>query len=288
MISYQRNTTLITSVVVVSLIFVATAWAATGAASEQRQIRARMSGPAVWVEEEMDCLQGFPQRAGVVLMRQGIGEKAEIASRLMQELEGVAPRALTGSLIVEILKESGGTGKQEGEIHQEIEILKESVGAKGQEGEIHQEIRILKEPGGVEGQEDEVRQEMEIHLARPFASNCPGEMASHVLANAEEIGLDENQENEIRALHRENRRAEIRRNAEIQIAEMDLDEMMGAEDLDLDAIEEKMHEIANDQVDGRMDRLRLDRSVSAVLTEAQRDELEEMQGARFILGRTGQ
>jgi len=287
-ISYQRNTTLITSVVVVSLIFVATAWAATGATSEQRQIRARMSGPAVWVEEEMDCLQGFPQRAGVVLMRQGIGEKAEIASRLMQELEGVAPRALTGSLIVEILKESGGTGKQEGEIHQEIEILKESVGAKGQEGEIHQEIRILKEPGGVESQEDEVRQEMEIHLARPFASNCPGEMASHVLANAEEIGLDENQENEIRALHRENRRAEIRRNAEIQIAEMDLDEMMGAEDLDLDAIEEKMHEIANDQVDGRMDRLRLDRSVSAVLTEAQRDELEEMQGARFILGRTGQ
>ena len=288
MISYQRNTTLITSVVVVSLIFVATAWAATGATSEQRQIRARMSGPAVWVEEEMDCLQGFPQRAGVVLMRQGIGEKAEIASRLMQELEGVAPRALTGSLIVEILKESGGTGKQEGEIHQEIEILKESVGAKGQEGEIHQEIRILKERGGVEGQEDEVHQEMEIHLARPFASNCPGEMASHVLANAEEIGLDENQENEIRALHRENRRAEIRRNAEIQIAEMDLDEMMGAEDLDLDAIEEKMHEIANDQVDGRMDRLRLDRSVSAVLTEAQRDELEEMQGARFILGRTGQ
>ena len=268
MISYQRNTTLITSVVVVSLIFVATAWAATGAASEQRQIRARMPGPAVWVEEEMDCLQGFPQRAGVVLMRQGIGEKAEIASRLMQELEGVAPRALTGSLIVEILKESGGTGKQE--------------------GEIHQEIRILKEPGGVEGQEDEVRQEMEIHLARPFASNCPGEMASHVLANAEEIGLDENQENEIRALHRENRRAEIRRNAEIQIAEMDLDEMMGTEDLDLDAIEEKMHEIANDQVDGRMDRLRLDRSVSAVLTEAQRDELEEMQGARLILGRTGQ
>jgi Spy/CpxP family protein refolding chaperone len=279
MISYQRNTTLITSVVVVSLIFVATAWAATGAASEQRQIRAGMPGAAVWVEEEMDCLQGFPQRPGVVVMRQGIGA---------QVMHGVAPRGLTGSLFVEILKESSGTGKQEGEIQQEIEILKESGGAEGQEGEIHQEIRILKGPGGVEGQEDEVRQEMEIHLARPFASNCPGEMASRVLANAEEIGLDENQENEIRALHRENRRAEIRRSAEIQIAEMDLDEMMGAEDLDLDAIEEKMHEIANYQVDGRMDRLRLDRSVSAVLTEAQRDELEEMSAARFILGRTGQ
>ena len=287
MISYQRNTTLITSVVVISLISGATAWAAAGAASEKRQIRAGMPSAAVWVEEEMDCLQGFPQRAGVFLMRQGIGEKAEIASRLMHEVEGVAPRPLTGSLIVEILKESGSTGKQEGEIHQEIEILKESGGAEGQEGEIHQEIRILKGPGGVEGQEDEVRHEMEIHLVRPFASNCPGEMASRVLANAEEIGLDENQENEIRALHRENRRAEIHRNAEIQIAEMDLDEMMGTEDLDLDAIEEKMREIANYPVDGRMDRLRLDRSVSAVLTEAQRDELEEMSAVRGIVRRIG-
>jgi Spy/CpxP family protein refolding chaperone len=268
MISYQRNTTLITSVMVISLISVATAWAAAGAASEQRQIRAGMPGPAVWVEEEMDCLQGFPARAGVFLMRQGIGEKAEIASRLMHEVEGVASRALTGTVIVEVLKEVGSTGKQE--------------------GEVHQEIRILKGPGVVEGQEDEVRQEMEIHLARPFPSNCPGEMASRILANAEEIGLDENQENQIRALQRENRRAEIHRNAEIQIAEMDLDEMMGTEDLDLDAIEEKMHEIANYQVDGRMDRLRLDRSVSAILTEAQRDELKEMSAARFILGRTGQ
>ncbi len=287
MISYQRNTTLITSVVVISLTFIATTWAGTESASKQSQFRAGMPGSAVWIEEEMDCLHVFPQQADAILISQGIGEKAEIASRLMQTLKGVTPRVLEDTVIVEILEKSGGAGKQDGEIHQEIEILKESGGAEGQEGEIHQEIRILKGPGGVEGQEDEVRQEMEIHLARPFASNCPGEMASRVLANAEEIGLDENQENEIRALHRENRRAEIRRSAEIQIAEMDLDEMMGAEDLDLDAIEEKMREIAGYQVDGQMDRLRLDRSVSAVLTEAQRDELKEMSAVRGIFGWTG-
>tara|TARA_B100000959_G_scaffold269492_1_gene315307 strand:+ start:3520 stop:4107 length:588 start_codon:yes stop_codon:yes gene_type:complete len=172
MISYQRNTTLITSVMAVSFIFVATAWAATGATSEQRQIRARMPGPAVWVEEEMDCLQVFPQRAGVVLMRQGIGQKAEIASRLMQELEGVAPRALPGTVIVEVLKEVGSTGRQEGEIHQEMKILKEAGGAEGQGGEIHQEIRILKESGDVEGQEDEPPQHRLIRRERQPGLEC--------------------------------------------------------------------------------------------------------------------
>ena len=267
MISYQRNTTLITSVVVISLTFIATTWAGTESASKQSQFRAGMPGSAVWIEEEMDCLHVFPQQADAVLISQGIGEKAEIASRLMQTLKGVTPRVLEDTVIVEILEESGGAGKQDGEIHQEITILKES--------------------GEVEGQEDEVRQEMEIHLARPFPSNCPGEMANRVLVNAKQIGLNENQEDEIHTLQRENQRAEIHRNADVQIAEIDLDEMMDAKDLDLDAIEEKMREIAGYQVDGQMDRLRLDRSVSAVLTEAQRDELKEMSAVRGIFGWTG-
>ena len=113
-------------------------------------------------------------------------------------------------------------------------------------------------------------------------SRRSGGTASRALAKAEEIGLTEAQEEQIRGLQRENRRAQIRRNADTQIAEMDLEEMMGIESSDLDAIEQMMRDIADYEVDERMARLRLDRSANVILTEAQRDELEEMSPGRFI------
>ncbi len=127
----------------------------------------------------------------------------------------------------------------------------------------------------------EMRVRPTIALSSSFSRRSGG-MASRALANAEEIGLTGEQEEQIRALQRENRRAQIRRNADTQIGEMDLEEMMSAESSDLDAIEQMMREIANYEVDERMARLRLDRSAKAILTEAQRDELEEMSPTRVI------
>ncbi len=127
----------------------------------------------------------------------------------------------------------------------------------------------------------EIRVRPTIALANSFSRRSGG-IASRALANAEEIGLTEEQEEQIRGLGRENRRAQIRRNADTQIAEMDLEEMMGAEGADLDAIEEMMRVIANYEVDERMARLRLDRSAEAILTEAQREELEELSPERVI------
>ncbi|MCH7823378.1 MAG: hypothetical protein IH849_01130 [Acidobacteria bacterium] len=127
----------------------------------------------------------------------------------------------------------------------------------------------------------EMRVRPTIALSSSFSRRSGG-MASRALANAEEIGLSEEQEEQIRGLQRENRRAQIRRNADTQIAEMDLEEMMSTESSDLDVIEQMMRAIANYEVDERIARLRLDRSAKAILTEAQRDELEEMSPARFI------
>ena len=126
----------------------------------------------------------------------------------------------------------------------------------------------------------------EVRVRPTFAlssfSRRSGGMASRALANAEEIGLTEEQEEQIRGLQRENRRAQIRRNADTQIAEMDLEEIMSIDSADLDAIERMMRDIANYEVDERMARLRLERAANAILTEAQRDELEEMSPGRFI------
>lgn len=129
----------------------------------------------------------------------------------------------------------------------------------------------------------------EVRVRPAFAlssfSRRSGGMASRALANAEEIGLTAEQEEQIRGLQRENRRAQIRRNADTQIAEMDLEEMMSADTSDLDTIEQMMREIANYQVDERMARLRLDRSAKAILTATQLDELEEMSPERVFIER---
>jgi len=131
-------------------------------------------------------------------------------------------------------------------------------------------------------------QEMRVRPVIALAgtlSRRSGGMASRALANAEEIGLTAEQEEQIRGLQRENRRAQIRRNADTQIAEMDLEEMMSADTSDLDTIEQMMREIANYQVDERMARLRLDRSAKAILTATQLGELEEMSPERVFIER---
>ena len=108
---------------------------------------------------------------------------------------------------------------------------------------------------------------------------------SRILAHAEELELTEVQEDQIRTLQRDSRRQQIRRDADREIAEMDLEEMMDSDTGDLDVVEQKMREIANLEVDARIDGLRVERSIMAVLTPEQRDQLDELDPRRIIYER---
>ena len=105
---------------------------------------------------------------------------------------------------------------------------------------------------------------------------------SRVLTHAEDIGLTEDQEDQIRELQRGVRREQIRRDADLEIAEMDLEEVMDDDGANLDAIEQKMREVANLGVDARMAGMRLERDVMAILTPEQREDLEELMPERVI------
>jgi Spy/CpxP family protein refolding chaperone len=115
-----------------------------------------------------------------------------------------------------------------------------------------------------------------------FSRSRSGSLAGHVLAAAGDLGLPAAQQQTIRDTQRSHRREEIRRDADVEIAELELEEMMEADTLDLDAIESHMRQIANLQVDERMANLRLDRSVREVLTAEQVDKLEELSPERVI------
>lgn len=110
-----------------------------------------------------------------------------------------------------------------------------------------------------------------------FVESLGGPSAASILARAEELELDDQQIERIRAAERDHRRAEIERDAAIEVAELDLEELMTAGDSpDLQAVEAKMMDIAALRVQARIAGLRLRQDVEAVLTAEQRAELDEM------------
>ena len=69
-----------------------------------------------------------------------------------------------------------------------------------------------------------------------FRMRSSASAGSRVLALAEDIGLTEDQESQIRELQRAVRRGQIRRDADLEIAEMDLEETMVDDGASRDAI----------------------------------------------------
>lgn len=109
-----------------------------------------------------------------------------------------------------------------------------------------------------------------------------GPSVEAILARADDLELDDEQIDSIRAAHRDSRRAEIERDAAIQVAQLDLEDLMADDDaMDLDAVEAKMTEIAGLRVQSRMADLRLRQQVRSILTPEQREQLEDM-GPRIL------
>ncbi len=103
-----------------------------------------------------------------------------------------------------------------------------------------------------------------------------GSSVHSILAQAEELELTDDQEARIRDAQKAARRAEIARDAEIEVAELDLEDLMEDEyTADLGAVEAKMREISNLRVAARVADLRLRQESHGVLTPEQREKLED-------------
>ena len=107
-------------------------------------------------------------------------------------------------------------------------------------------------------------------------------LASRALANAEDLELTDEQIDAISDTRRAHRRSEIRRDADMEIAELEIEEMTEDDQADLDAVEQKLRELANLQVDDRMADMRLDRTIRGILTVEQFDQLGDLDPVRVI------
>lgn len=151
-----------------------------------------------------------------------------------------------------------------------------------------QEVMTHREAAMAQGEEARAQLERAHERMRMVApqlarlrslSMLGGGSTEHLLANAEELGLTAEQQESLRGADKAARRERIERDARVQVAELDLEDMVrDADTADLSAVEAKMMEIAQLRVQGRIADLRLRRQIDGILTPEQRDKAKEMGG----------
>ncbi len=102
------------------------------------------------------------------------------------------------------------------------------------------------------------------------------DLASRALGRAEDIGLTDVQKQGIEEARDAQRRQQIEREASMKLVGLDLVELLGDDNADLTAVEQKMHEAADFKVQGQMAALRYRRNVQGILTTEQIEQLSEM------------
>lgn len=121
-----------------------------------------------------------------------------------------------------------------------------------------------------------------------------GHFLRHLLMHQKEIGLSDEQTGRIKALQLELDKTRIRAEAEIQVAERELHELVRDEKADLAAIEAKLRQGADLEVGLRLAAVKTRRDAMALLTPEQREkekaEHEKMmkkRGERQMGGKKG-
>ena len=100
----------------------------------------------------------------------------------------------------------------------------------------------------------------------------PGHFLRHLLMHQKEIGLSEEQVGKIKAIQLELDKTRIRTEADIQIAERELHEMIRDDKADLAAIEAKLKQGAGLEVGLRLAAVKARRDALALLTPEQKEK----------------
>jgi Spy/CpxP family protein refolding chaperone len=107
------------------------------------------------------------------------------------------------------------------------------------------------------------------------------DLASRALGRAEEIGLTDEQSQQIEAARDAHRRQQIERDAAMKLVGLDLMELLRDDSSDPSVVEQKMREAADLKVQEQMAALTYRRDVQGILTAEQIEQLKEL-GADFM------
>jgi Spy/CpxP family protein refolding chaperone len=105
-----------------------------------------------------------------------------------------------------------------------------------------------------------------------------------------ELGLSDEQDAQLRKLHQDQRKAQIRRRADLQIARMELQELLAAKTVDEKAIAVKVKEITDQGALGLKSHVDTQLAVRKVLTPEQLEKMKQFHnrpGPQQLRGRRG-
>ena len=101
-------------------------------------------------------------------------------------------------------------------------------------------------------------------------------LIAFMLRNREKLGLSAAQVKSLEQLRNDFQKESIRRDADLRVAEMDLNGLLGAEKIDMPKVEAKVREIERLRTDLRLARIRTIQKGKEVLTADQRKKLHEL------------
>ncbi len=104
-------------------------------------------------------------------------------------------------------------------------------------------------------------------------------LITFMLRHRDELELSTDQVKSLRKLRSDFERAAIRRQADIRVAEMDLETLLDAETVDLEKVEPKIRQIEKLRADHRLTRIRTIEEGKAQLSSEQRKKLQTLLSA---------
>lgn len=132
------------------------------------------------------------------------------------------------------------------------------------------------------GLADQLEQHLRSHpltipgVPRPAPVERP--LITFMLDHRDELGLTHDQASRLEALRNDFTREAIRREADIRIAELDLQALLAEERLDMARVEAKIRELGKLRTDLRVERVRTIEQGRGVLTSEQRTRLQGLLG----------
>jgi len=116
----------------------------------------------------------------------------------------------------------------------------------------------------------------------------PGMMGGHyILGKLMSVGLDEKQKDAVKEIVRKTMKETIKKRADLDIARIDLRDLLDKDSVNMKAVESKLKQIASLEADIHLSRIKAHEEIKSILTPDQRRKLKEMMEHGMMMGKMG-
>jgi Spy/CpxP family protein refolding chaperone len=116
----------------------------------------------------------------------------------------------------------------------------------------------------------------------------PGMMGEdHILGKLMILGLDEKQKEVVKEIERKTMKEIIKKRADLDIARIDLRDLLDKDSVNIKDVESKLKQIASLGTDIHLSRIKAHEEIKSKLTPDQRKKLKEMTEHGMMMGKTG-